>query len=380
MRFPGRRINVIDILVVDDDAGARKSFGNILKLKGYGVETAGTGQEAISKIKEKFFNIVFLDIRLPDISGLEVLKTISDFNEDIVTIMVTAYASIDSSIDAINKDAYSYITKPVNMDQVLQVIGKALEKQRLAMENKRLLKELKEANEKLREMDARKSDFVANVSHEFKNPLAVIKQSLTIVLEGMAGEINPKQKEILEAGQRNIERLIRLVMDLLDLSKIESGKIEMKRDKIDITSLVDQLLKDYENEISRKNLVLNKDIQPDMGMVWADKDKLTEVIINLLNNAIKYTNKGSVTVKLSGTEDEIRFEVADTGPGIKKEYLEKIFDKFERILAERQEGTGLGLSIAKDIVRLHKGNIWVESEPGKGSKFIFTLPRDLRRS
>ena len=166
---------MVNILIVDDESGARKTFGNILKAKGYDVDSAGTGQEAISKIREKFFNIVFLDIRLPDISGLEVLKSISEINEDTVAIMVTAYASIDSSIEAMNEAAYSYITKPVNMDQVMQVIHGALEKQRLSMDNKRLIKELKEANEKLKEMDRRKSDFVANVSHEFKNPLSVIK-------------------------------------------------------------------------------------------------------------------------------------------------------------------------------------------------------------
>ena len=130
---------MVNILIVDDDAGARKTFGNVLKAKGYNVEDAGTGQDALSKIKERFFNIVFLDIRMPGLSGLEVLKAINGISEDTIAIMVTAYASIDSSIEAMNKAAYSYITKPVNMDQVMQVIDRALEKQNLSMENKRLL-------------------------------------------------------------------------------------------------------------------------------------------------------------------------------------------------------------------------------------------------
>ena len=116
------------------------------------------------------------------------------------------------------------------------------------------------------------------------------------------------------------------------------------------------------------------------GVIWGDRDKVTEVIINLLNNAIKYTpEKGSIVVRIDGDDKEIRFEVYDSGPGIAKEDFEKIFDKFERVTVEKQEGTGLGLSIAKDIVGLHKGRIWVESEIGKGSKFIFVLPRDLRK-
>ena len=110
--------------------------------------------------------------------------------------------------------------------------------------------------------------------------------------------------------------------------------------------------------------------------MWADKDKLTQVVINLLSNAIKYTpDKGNVAVKLEGSEKEIQFEISDTGAGIPKEDYGKIFDKFERITAEKQEGTGLGLPIARDIVELHRGKIWVESELGKGSKFIFTLPK-----
>ena len=370
---------MVSILIVDDEAGARKTFSSILKAKGYDVDTAGTGMEAISKIKEKFFNIVFLDIRLPDISGLEVLKSISGINEDTVAVMVTAYASIDTSIKAINEAAYSYITKPVDMDRVMQVITRALEKQRLSMDNKRLIRELKEANEKLKEMDRRKSDFVSNVSHEFKNPLSVINESLGIVTGGMAGDINPEQKKILETGKRNIERLIRLVTDLLDLAKIESGKVGMRRERFDIASLTDEIVNSYEGEISKKQLTLKRDIARDAGSIWADRDKISQVIINLLYNAIKYTpDGGGVGVKLEKAGDLVRFEISDTGPGIAKEDFAKIFDKFERVTTERHEGTGLGLPIAKDIVELHKGNIFLESEIGKGSKFTFTLPIDLR--
>lgn len=370
----------INTLIVDDDAAARKTFGNILKAKGYDVENAVSGQDAISKARANFFNIVFIDIRLPDMSGLEVLKAMSEINEDTVAIMVTAYASIDSSIEAMNKGAYSYITKPINMDQIMLVIDKALEKQRLSMENKRLLRELKEANKKLKEMDMRKSAFVANVSHEFKSPLTVIKESIALVIDGILGEVGPKQKEVLESGKRQTERLIRLVMDLLDLSKIESGKMEIKREKVDMAELTKEMLKTYAKDLSDKGLALKEEISPETGIVWGDRDRLTEVVVNLLNNAIKYTREGGITVKLTGTDDDMRFEIADTGSGIAKEDLTKIFDKFERVTAEKQEGTGLGLPIAKDIVELHKGKIWVESEFGKGSRFIFILPRDLRKT
>ena len=246
-------------------------------------------------------------------------------------------------------------------------------------ERKRLENELLLANDRLKELDKRKSAFVANVSHELKNPLAIIRESMALILDEAIGEVNPKQKEILEMGKRGTDRLIRLVSDLLDLAKIEAGKMELKREEIDLRVLVEEVLKNYEREISKKQLFLQKEIQSSTGLSWGDHDKLAEVIINLLSNAIKYTPKGgNIVVKLEGNEKEIRFEIADTGPGIPEDYQEKVFDKFTRIIVEKQEGTGLGLPIAKEIIELHEGKMWIENKMGKGSRFIFTIPRDFR--
>ena len=194
----------ITILIVDDDINARWTFSNILKLKGFTVECAATASEAIYQIKNTFYNIIFIDIRLPDASGLEVLKSVKENNEDTTAIMVTAYASIDSSIEAMNQGAFSYIMKPINMDYLQVVLGKALEKQRLSLENKRLLQKLQEANKKLREMDRLKSAFVAMVSHEFNNPLNAINLSLGYVLSGNVGEVNPRQKKYLTKEVKNM--------------------------------------------------------------------------------------------------------------------------------------------------------------------------------
>jgi PAS domain S-box-containing protein len=237
------------------------------------------------------------------------------------------------------------------------------------------ISDIKKAQELLKEMDARKSDFVANVSHEFKNPLGVIRESVSQVIEGLAGEVNAKQKETLLMAKNNTERLIRLVTDLLDVSKIEAGKMKLKLEKIDIKSLANDILKTYEKEFSKKQLSIKKYIPQNIGFIRADRDKLEEVIVNLLSNAMKYTPPGGcVTIKIAEAGNKMRFEISDTGPGIAKENFDKLFDKFERLTAEKEAGTGLGLPITKDIVELHKGKIWVESELGKGSKFIFTLP------
>jgi PAS domain S-box-containing protein len=237
------------------------------------------------------------------------------------------------------------------------------------------ISEIKKAQELLREMDRRKSAFVANVSHEFKNPLGIIKGSLDYALDETGGFTNPEQVQMIQMARRNAERMMRLVSDLLDLSKIEAGKMQLKYEDIEIGPLTDEILENNEMEITRKKLTVRKDVPAGPVLVWADKDKLTQVILNLLSNAIKYTpDGGRIDVGIRGTDNGMQFEISDNGPGIAKEDFQKLFDKFERLTAERQEGTGLGLSIAKDIVHLHKGKIWVESEIGKGTQFIFTLP------
>jgi signal transduction histidine kinase len=220
------------------------------------------------------------------------------------------------------------------------------------------------------------SQFVSTVSHELKNPLGVIRESMSLILDKLAGEVSGEQRKILEMGKNSAERLIRLVGDLLDLSKIEAGKMKLRPEDMDLGILVTDVLKIYANEISKKRIVLQKEIPPNIGLLWGDRDALIRVVINLVNNAIKYTPEGGcITIKLTGSAREVRCEIADTGPGIPKESFAKLFNKFERVMVERQEGTGLGLAISKDIIELHKGKIWVESEAGKGSKFVFILPR-----
>lgn len=244
---------------------------------------------------------------------------------------------------------------------------------------RRLVEKLLLYSAKCKRADEQKSAFVVNVSHEFRSPLSIIGGSLRHILDTVSEEISPEQKEIIVIAKKQVDRLSRLVINLLDLSKIEAGKMELSIEDVDIVALVEEILLTYREELSKKQIVLKKDIPQDKYFLRADRDKLSEVVINLLSNAIKYTPTGGhIVIKLDASVKEIRFEILDSGVGIPKEDFQKIFDKFERVTAERQEGTGLGLPIAKDIVELHQGKIWVESEVPKGSRFIFVLPRDSR--
>jgi len=181
---------------------------------------------------------------------------------------------------------------------------------------------------------------------------------------------------MLDSAINIVNRLSRLVNDLLDISKIESGKMELKKEPVEMNKIVEENLAIFDKMIKDKKQVLQKYLAGDLPKISADKDKVTQAFINLLSNAIKYTPESKIiTVKTVNLDKEIMVEISDTGEGVAPDNLDKIFDKFTRVTAEKKEGTGLGLPIAKDIIRLHNGRMWVKSELGKGSQFYFTLPK-----
>lgn len=228
--------------------------------------------------------------------------------------------------------------------------------------------------------DQLKSTFVATVSHELKSPLSVIKAGLDNIRDGLVGQINEEQRRIIDLCHSIIARLNSLINELLDLHKIEAGLTEAKRKLCDLLRILEEQLKEFEVLLNKKRIKLIKDFLAKDFSLWADEEKIMLVINNLLSNAIKYTpEEGMITLKIFSVDGCVRIEFQDTGPGIPEDKLGKIFDKFER-LDIAKEGTGLGLAITKDIVELHKGKIWAESQPGKGSKFIIVLPCDLRHT
>ncbi|MCU0651506.1 MAG: cell wall metabolism sensor histidine kinase WalK [Candidatus Omnitrophica bacterium] len=227
--------------------------------------------------------------------------------------------------------------------------------------------------------DELKSTFVASVSHELKNPILTIKMSLSNIREGLAGKISEDQQKIIELCYSILDRMGRLINDLLDVHKIEAGMLDLKRRLCNIIDILDKQIREFEAMINQKHIRLNKEVLHKDLTFWADEDKITQVVNNLLSNALKYSPEGgSVTLKADYEDNFVRFECMDNGPGIPMDKMDKIFNKFERLNITK-EGTGLGLAISKDIVELHKGKIWVENLPQGGSKFTVVLPRDLRK-
>lgn len=235
---------------------------------------------------------------------------------------------------------------------------------------------LERTNKELRQLDQLKSDFISTVSHELRTPLAIIKEGMSLLLDKIPGEMNEKQSKILDVSKHNIDRLSRIINSLLDISKIEAGKVGLKKGFISMPDMIKHIALSFENKIRQKGLELKLDIDKSEDKLYADADRIAQVMTNLLDNAIKFTEKGCVEIAYKDKNDTIECSVADTGTGIDKNDLPKVFNKFQqfgRVAGAGEKGTGLGLSIAKSIIDMHHGTMTVESELGKGTKFTFRL-------
>jgi signal transduction histidine kinase len=239
-------------------------------------------------------------------------------------------------------------------------------------------RQLAASHARLRELDQLKSDFLGNVSHELRTPLASIKGFVDNLLDGVAGPLAERQRHYLARVRDNADRLSRMVSDLLDLTRIEAGKVELWPQALDPSGAVGDAVESFRPLARTRGVELRVDRQPSRP-VWADPDKVQQILTNLVSNAIKFTPAaGRVTVRVRPQgEAAVRVEVEDTGPGIPPEDRERVFDKFYqvgRVDGDRPGGSGLGLTIARHLVELHGGRVWVDSAVGAGSTFVVVLP------
>lgn len=235
---------------------------------------------------------------------------------------------------------------------------------------------LKATIDERRRIDRIKNEFISNVSHELRTPLTSVREGISQILEGLLGKTTLEQKEFLSMCLKDIDRLSRIVDGLLDISRIEAGKITLKKETLDIVDLAKSVIASFSLKIKAKGLELIEDFTDEKAEVYADKDKIIEVFTNLLGNAIKFTEKGSISVSVVNKAKLVECCVSDTGRGIAKKDIPRVFSRFQqfgRVYGPGEKGTGLGLSIVRSIIELHKGQIKVESSLNKGTKFIFTL-------
>jgi len=248
----------------------------------------------------------------------------------------------------------------------------------LAIQNARLFREIAEKSRQLEAASRHKSEFLANMSHELRTPLNAIIGFSEVLLERMFGEVNAKQIEYLEDILSSGQHLLSLINEILDLSKVEAGRMELELTTFELPQTLENALTLVRERATRRGITLDLAVDDRLGPFVGDERKIRQVLLNLLSNAVKFTPEGGrVKVAAAPGDGAVRIAVSDSGIGIAPEDQGAIFEEFRQVgtgSAQKQEGTGLGLTLAKKFVELHGGTIWVESELGKGSTFTFTLP------
>jgi signal transduction histidine kinase len=247
----------------------------------------------------------------------------------------------------------------------------------LAIQNARLFRELEEKGRELKIVSKHKSEFLANMSHELRTPLNAILGYTELILDKIYGEVPEKIQEVLERLEKNGSHLLNLINDVLDLSKIEAGRLSLSLSEYSMAEVVQTVFTSIEALAVEKKLELKVIVPKDLTTGKGDEQRLAQVLLNLLGNAIKFTEQGEVSVEMTVSNEKFLVSVSDTGPGLSEAEQKRIFEEFQQAdssSTREKGGTGLGLSIAKRIIEMHGGRIWVESTLGKGSTFRFTLP------
>lgn len=263
------------------------------------------------------------------------------------------------------------------IQNLTDIIGLAVQNSRFYTTLQDTTRDLTNANTKLQELDKLKDEFVSLASHELRTPMTAIKGSLSTILEGYAGDITSQTREFLVAAYNENDRLLRLVNNLLNISRIESGRLQFRISKISYDEIIHDVIGNLEPVTKEKNLYLRYEYQGPLPQILADPDLVREILINIIGNALKFTHKGGVTIKAALKENFVETSITDTGSGIAKEDWDLLFKKFSQVRGSYSKptgGTGLGLYICKQIVEGQGGKIWLDSTIGVGSTFYFTIP------
>ncbi|MDM8558050.1 response regulator [Candidatus Parabeggiatoa sp. HSG14] len=382
------------ILVVDDNTDICVNIETLLSINGYLVDTVINGEQAISFCRKNQYNIILVDICLPDIQGPELVDKIAKISLSTDFIYITGHALLNSAIEAVKRErVVSYETKPLDLEHLLFIIQQVIQRQHVEkslVEERLLLTQrvaertiaLNKTNLDLARAVRLKDEFLASMSHELRTPLASVLGNTELLLEGIYGSLNKKQIKSLQTIEGSGQHLLSLINDVLDLSRIGAGKMELEREQVQIIELCHKSLHFIrQRSVQKKNLQVTLTLDHTKNIsLNADPQRLKQILVNLLNNAVKFTpNGGSIDleVKTNEADQVIHFIVSDTGIGIASEDMERLFQPFiqaDSRLARKYEGIGLGLTLAQHLTELHGGSLSLDSTLDKGSRFTVSLP------
>lgn len=355
------------ILLIDDEEIVLDSCTEILRDEPYDLATAADGAKGLEMVRGFRPDLVVVDLKMPGLSGFDVLERIREIDPTIVPIVITGYATVSSAVDAMKRGAYDFLPKPFTPEEFRLIVRRGAEKRALQLETIALR----------REREALREHFAAIVSHELKAPLAAIQQNLYALERELAPVATEDQRARLGRTKTRVGDLLQLI-DTWRRGAVDLDAVKARFTAVPVRVPVDKAVESLGVHADRKAVTLVASVPEPPPVVWGDQGTLTQVLVNIVGNAVKYSREGSrVEVTVTAEGDEVRIAVADSGPGIGPEDLPHIFEAFYTVQpggVAGERGSGLGLAVSRRIIEAHGGGIAVQSTPGKGSTFVITLP------
>jgi len=354
------------ILLIDDEEVVLDSCLAILEDSEHDVAVAASGAEGIDKVRSWNPDLVFVDLKMPGMPGMQVLEEIRSLDPTIVCVVFTGFATIASAVEAMKHGAYDFLAKPFTPDEFRALVRRGLEQRALVVERAALR----------REREALRENFAAIVSHEMRSPLAAIQQNLWVTIKELEGVVSEDQQRRLERMSIRVGDLLALVNRWLRGFTIDVAPLRDSFRPVAISAPVANALESAQTEAVRKAVEVVAEVDP-AATVLGDEGALTEGLLNVVGNAVKYSREGGrVVVSAVSRDGEVVISVTDSGAGIPAADLPRIFDAFYRGQAGSSgvAGAGIGLALTRRIVEAHGGSISATSDPGRGSVFVIVLP------
>lgn len=370
-------METIRVLVVDDEPGMRMAIARALRdyktqlpdAEGevaFVVDQAATGEEGLEFFKANKPQIVLLDYKLPGMSGLDVLEQVQTMESNALIIMITAYASLETAVTATKRGAYDFLAKPFTPDELKRVIRKAAGRLILISQARKLAEEKRKV----------RFQFISVLAHELKAPLAAIEGYLQIMKSHTAGDTIAAYDQIIDRSVIRLDGMRKLIVDLLDMTRIESGEKKRELSEVDVCSVAKSSMETMLPDAQKRGIEVHLDA-PCQVSINGDRGEIEIIFNNLVSNAVKYNRDGgTVNIAVGKNSGIVTIAVSDTGIGMSDEEAGKLFNDFVRIKNEKTKnilGSGLGLSIVKKLAQLYKGDISVSSVPDKGTTFTVVL-------
>jgi two-component system sensor histidine kinase/response regulator len=356
------------IIVIDDDEIIRLSCEQILQKAGYSVETYDNGHEGIERLKVVNPALALVDIKMPELDGFQVINLVRKIDPDIVIVVITGYATIETAVDAMKAGAYDFLPKPFTPSELRLIIDRGFERWRLTKEAQHLRRANEEAERK----------FVTLVSHQLKGPIGVVKQYLDVLLYTSRDQLPERALEWITRSQVRLGDMLTIIQDWLAMARIDRGAFCERSMASDLGQIVDKVVREQQQLSNASTITITTSAAANLPLVCGDPTSLGMLVGNLVGNAIKYNRPGgTVSIALDSDGKWAKLEVCDTGIGIPEEHLPHLFEEFYR--AKRPEtqdipGTGLGLVICKKITNELGGSIEVQSKEGLFTRFLVHLP------